>query len=245
MPRITVEICVGDVSSALAAQAGGADRVELCDNLAVGGTTPSAGAIAFALGHLTIPAHVMIRARGGDFVVSPVEMAVMVRDIQIAKELGAPGVVLGALLPDGSLDRPLLERMIALARPMSVTFHKAFDQTPDPLRALDELVELGIDRVLTSGGRPTAREGAPLLAQLVDRARGRIAIMAGGGLTLGDLQAMITEVGLRELHFGSAAAVIEPGRVIRSALDGSDGSWSRVEPSKVSALMARVDTLAQ
>lgn len=245
MPKITVEICVGDVESALAAQTGGADRVELCDNLAVGGTTPSAGAIAVADVCLSIPVHVIIRPRGGDFVIWPVDLDVMARDIQTAKDLGAAGIVLGALLPDGTLDRPALERLIALARPMSVTFHKAFDQTPDPLQALDDLINLGVDRVLTSGGRPTAREGAKLLAQLVDRGRGRIAIMAGGGLTLDDLEPMVAKVGLRELHFGSAAAVIEPSRMTTSARDGSDGSWSRVDPRKVAAIVARLKALPQ
>ncbi len=245
MPRIKVEICVSDVASALAAQSGGADRVELCENLAVGGTTPSRGAIAFAVEHLTIPVHVMIRARGGDFVVSAVDSAVMARDIQTVKDLGAAGIVLGALLPDGTIDKPSLERMIVFARPLSVTFHKAFDQTPDPLRALDELIELGVDRVLTSGGCPCAREGAQLLAQLVSRSRGRIAIMAGGGLTIEDLEPMVANAGLGELHFGSAAAVLEPSRMKGPARDGSDGSWSRVDPRKVAAIVARLEALGQ
>ncbi len=245
MPRIKVEICVSDVASALAAQSGGADRVELCDNLAVGGTTPSTGAIALAVELLTIPVHVMIRARGGDFVVSAVDLAVMSRDIQTAKDLGAAGVVLGALLPDENIDIHSLKHISALARPMSVTFHKAFDQTPDPLRALDELIGLGVERVLTSGGRPRAREGAELLAELVGRARGRIAIMAGGGLTLEDLEPMVADAGLRELHFGSAAAVIEPSRMKTPARDGSDGSWSRVDPRKVAAIVTRLEALGQ
>src|SRR5271168_42497 len=153
--RVKVEICVGDVGSALAAQAGGADRVELCDNLAVGGTTPSAGTIAESCRRLSIPVQVLIRPRAGDFVYTESEIAVMRHDIEIAKTLGAAGVVLGALKPECTIDQATTEGLIALARPLRITFHKAFDQTPAPLEALDTLIELGVERVLTSGGRPT------------------------------------------------------------------------------------------
>ena len=127
-----VEICVGDLESALAAEQGGADRVELCDHLSVGGTTPSAGMIAEACRRLTIPVHVLIRPRAGDFVPSPAELATMRFDIEMARTLGAAGVVFGVLRPDATIDRDQTAALIELARPMSVTFHKAFDQTPEP-----------------------------------------------------------------------------------------------------------------
>ena len=162
-PAVKVEICVGDVASAIAAEAGGADRIELCDNLAVGGTTPSAGTIAESCRRLSIPVHVLIRPRGGDFIYSEPEIAVMRHDIETAKALGAAGVVLGVLTADGAIDRDQTAALIALARPLSVTFHKAFDQTAEPLEALETLIDLGVERVLTSGGRPTALEGIETL----------------------------------------------------------------------------------
>ena len=141
--KIMVEICVGDLESALAAEQGGADRVELCDNLSVGGTTPSAGTIAEACRRLTIPVHVLIRPRAGDFVPSPAELAAMRFDIEMARTLGAAGVVFGVLRPDATIDRDQTAALVELARPMSVTFHKAFDQMPDPERALETLIDPG------------------------------------------------------------------------------------------------------
>ena len=201
-----VEICVTDVTSALEAQAGGADRIELCDNLAVGGTTPGAGTIAESCRRLGIPVHVLIRPRGGDFVYTEPEVAVMKHDIAVAKALGAAGVVLGVLHSDATVDRELATALIDLARPLSVTFHKAFDQTDDRVLALDTLIDIGVERVLTSGGFPTALEGAAALAKLVDHARGRITVMAGGRLEIASLQTVIRQSRVTEVHFGSAAS---------------------------------------
>ena len=156
--------------------------IELCDNLSVGGTTPSAGAIAVCCQSLSIPVHVLIRPRAGDFVYSDLEMEVMRHDIQAAKELGAAGVVLGVLKPDATIDGERTAELSALARPLAVTFHKAFDQVRSLPEALDGLIELGVDRVLSSGGRPTALEGVENLAALVARANGRLVVMAGGRL---------------------------------------------------------------
>ena len=180
--RVQVEICVGEVASAIAAESGGADRIELCDNLLVGGTTPSAGTIAEACRRLSIPVHILIRPRAGDFIYSEPEIAVMRHDIEVAKTLGAAGVVLGVLARDATVDREQTAELAALARPLCITFHKAFDQAAEPLEELDFLIALGVERVLTSGGRPTALEGIELLANLVNHAGQKITIMAGGQL---------------------------------------------------------------
>lgn len=175
-----LEICVDSVESAMAAQAGGAARVELCDNLVEGGTTPSAGTIEQARKRLKIAMNVIIRPRGGDFDYTDIEFEVMRRDVEIAKELGADGVVIGILKPNGTVDKKRTKHLIDLARPMSVTFHRAFDMTRNPFEALETLVELGADRVLTTGQEATVVEGAELIAKLVKRAGNRIIVMPGG-----------------------------------------------------------------
>lgn len=200
-----LEACVDSVESALSAQAGGADRVELCDNLLEGGTTPSAGLIALCCARLEIPVHVLIRPRGGDFVYSELELEVMRRDIAVARECGARGVVFGMLLPDGSIDLPHTRALIGAARPLAVTFHRAFDFTADPDQALDDLIALGVDRLLTSGQAASAIEGTGILARLVQRAAGRIAIAAGGGLSEENVLAVIERTGVPEVHVRATA----------------------------------------
>jgi copper homeostasis protein len=238
--KIIIEICVGDLESALAAEQGGADRVELCGNLPVGGTTPSAGTIAEACRRLTIPVHVLIRSRAGDFVPSPAELAAMRFDIEVARTLGAAGVVLGVLRPDATIDRDQTAALVELARPMSVTFHKAFDQTPDPEAALEMLVDLGVDHVLTSGGRPTAVEGMKTLKRLVEQSRGRIGILAGGRLSADNLGPIITSTGVPEVHLGSAVSRIMPGSMRVAPRDGSDVAWSGVAAEKVCEVVALI-----
>jgi copper homeostasis protein len=232
--RVTVEICVGDVESAIAAEAGGADRVELCDNLAVGGTTPSAGTIAETCRRLSVPVHVLIRPRAGNFVHSESELAVIRHDIEVAKALGAEGIVLGILTNEATIDRDQTAGLIALARPLRVTFHKAFDQTPDLLEALDTLIALGVERVLTSGGRPTAMEGVETLAELVDRAGEQIAVIAGGSLNFDNLETIIRRSRAREVHLGSAV-----GRTVH----GSETSWNQTDPQRVAAVVSFVQGL--
>src|SRR4029079_16681694 len=146
-PKLTIEVCVDTVESAMAAERGGADRVELCDNLLEGGTTPSAGAIAIARQQLGIKLQVIIRPRGGDFCFSEIEFAVMQHDIALAKQLGADGVVIGMLTADGEIDTEHTRALIELALPLSVTFHRAFDMARDPYRALENLIGLGVDRI--------------------------------------------------------------------------------------------------
>ncbi len=202
--KAAVEICAEGVEAAFAASDGEADRVELCENLAVGGVTPSAGMISETYLGLDIPVHVLIRPRAGDFVYRPVEIEVMKHDIWFAREFGVAGVVLGLLTADGRVALGKAGRLIEAARPMSVTFHKAFDATRDPFEALDDLIGLGVDRVLTSGQAPTAMAGLDMIAELTRRAAGRIAIMAGGSITLDQIRPIV-EAGVKEIHLGSAA----------------------------------------
>ena len=168
---IPLEVPIDSIESALAAQAGGASRVELCANLLEGGTTPSAGMIAAVRRGISLDLMVMIRPRGGDFCYSDAEVDVMAHDIRVAKESGADGIALGLLRPDGSVDSERTRALIASARPLKVTFHRAFDMTNDPYRALDDLIGLGIERVLTSGLESSALEGLDLIA--VSGAAGR------------------------------------------------------------------------
>jgi copper homeostasis protein len=233
---ITVEICVSDVESGASAEAGGAHRIELCDNLSVGGTTPSAGAISLCCRNLSIPVHVLIRPRAGDFVYSDLEMEVMRHDIQAAKELGAAGVVLGVLEPDATIDAKRTAELSALARPLAVTFHKAFDQVRRLPEALDALIELGVDRVLTSGGRPTALEGVENLAALVARAKGQLVVMAGGRIDRSNLAQVIMGGNVREVHLGSAVCEMTAG-AMNTSHKSSDTSWSRVDGRRVAEIV--------
>jgi copper homeostasis protein len=199
----TVEICVADMAGARAAAAGGADRVELCADPASGGATPSLGLIRRVAEYLVIPAHVLIRPRGGDFVYDHDEVGIMLDDIAAARDLGAAGVVLGALRIDGAIDVGTTARLIDHARPLNVTFHKAFDLVPDSQEALEKLVRLGADRVLTSGGSGPVRENLPAIRSLVKQAAGRIAVMAGGAIVESDLPGLLDLTEVQEIHLGS------------------------------------------
>lgn len=209
--KLTIEVCVDSVESAMAAERGGADRVELCDNLLEGGTTPSAGAIAIARERLTIKLQVIIRPRGGDFCYSDVEFAVMRHDVGLAKQLGADGVVIGILTSDGEIDVARTRELIELARPLSVTFHRAFDMSRDPYRALEQLIELGVDRILTSGQEPSVIEGLDLIAELVQLAGDRVIIMPGGG-TERNIHKVVARSGVREVHVTGTTSVESPMR---------------------------------
>lgn len=201
------EVCVETAAGVRSALAAGANRVELCANLAVGGLTPSAGLIDWAVetagGRLGV--HVLVRPRAGGFVYDGDEQDIMARDIRVARAAGADGVVIGALTPDATVDAALTARLIALARPLSVTFHRAFDETTDPVAALDDVLALGADRLLTSGGAATALEGAPVLGELVRRAAGTIVVMAGGGVTEYTAADIVRRTGVGELHFSARA----------------------------------------
>lgn len=204
---ITVEICIDSVEGGIAAEQGGAQRVELCDNLVEGGTTPSYGTIELALERINIDVNVMIRPRGGDFCYSDVEFEIMKRDVITAKKLGANGIVLGLLNPDGSIDVERTRELVDLANPLSVTFHRAFDMTNDPYAALEDLIGLGVDRVLTAGLDESVMEGIDLIAELVEKAGDRIIIMPGGNITERNIKKILEQTRAREVHFAAMVTV--------------------------------------
>jgi copper homeostasis protein len=212
---IVFEACVDSVESALAAQDGGAQRVELCSDLLEGGLTPSFGMLQVARASLRIPIMVMIRPRGGDFLYGDREFRAMLHDVAMAKDAGAAGVVFGVLEPDGTVDATRTRELCDLARPLSVTFHRAFDMTRDPFGALEALASIGVDRILTSGQEATVIEGLDLIASLVGRSGDRLVVMPGGGITARNVARVAAIPGIREIHFGGGAPV-ESGMAFRN-----------------------------
>ena len=209
------EICANSVASCIAAQEGGADRVELCAGIPEGGTTPSYGMIKNARKSISIALNVIIRPRGGDFLYSEDELEEMIHDIRIAEELGADGLVFGCLTKEGNIDKRAMSILMEAAGSLPVTFHRAFDHSADPLKALEDIIELGCARILTSGCRPTALEGADLLAQLVEKAGDRIIIMPGCGVKENNIAELARLSGAREFHF-SAREPVESGMLFRN-----------------------------
>lgn len=208
---LTYEICIDSTAGALAAEQAGAARVELCAGLFEGGITPSLGLIETTLAAVSsIRVNVLVRPRGGDFIYDEHEIRAMERDIAAIRDAGANGVVIGALTPEGDVDRATMSRLRACAGDMSITFHRAFDMAADPHAVLETLVELGCDRVLTSGQENSALEGAPLIAELVRQAAGRIAIMVGGGITPQNAARVAAATGAPELHFAAMTSSPSP-----------------------------------
>jgi len=201
------EICVDSVAGVRAAKEARAQRVELCANLLEGGITPSLGMIRQARKVSGIAVNVIIRPRGGDFLFNDDEFASMRADIEAAKAEGADGVVIGLLTAEGEIDIGGTRELVALARPLSVTFHRAFDVAADPFRALETLIELGVDRVLTSGQEPSVLEGLPLIAVLMTRAGDRIIVMPGGGITARNVERIVAAAKPREMHFAALDSV--------------------------------------
>ena len=194
------EACVGSFTEALGAQAAGANRVELCENLSEGGTTPSYGTIKKCMEALSIPVFVMIRPRGGNFIYSEDEINIMKEDIKICKQFDVQGIVFGLLTKDGKVDAENTSKLIELARPMQVTFHKAFDELSDLEEALETLIRLGVNRILTSGTRETALEGAFILNPLIESAKNRITIVAAGRITKDNISDLSRMIGTTEFH---------------------------------------------
>lgn len=195
-----LEIAAFNYHSALLAARAGADRIEICENMPEGGVTPSYGAVKKLMEQVNVPVFPMVRPRGGDFLYSPEELSVMEEDIRLFKDLGCQGVVLGLLHADGSVDTENTARLVKLAAPMEVTFHRAFDRAADPMQALEAIITTGCKRVLTSGQMPVATEGTPLLKKLVDIAAGRIIILPGCGVTSENAALILKETGAVEIH---------------------------------------------
>ena len=211
MPEVKIEVCANSLESAVNAQKGGAHRVELCANLYEGGTTPSQGEISLAREKLQIDLNVLIRPRGGDFLYSKAEIEIIKRDIQFCKNTGVDGVVFGFLKADGSIDTKLTAELSRLAKPMSITFHRAFDMSKNHEQALEELVETGIDRVLSSGAANKAGEGLKLLQQLVQQAGDRIIVMPGAGINADNILEIIRKTEAKEYHVSERQLV--PGKM--------------------------------
>ncbi len=195
-----LEACVENLSEALIAGERGADRIELCENLAVGGTTPSFGTIAMCKKLLNIPVIVMIRPRGGNFVYSPPEVDTMIEDIRICRKAGADGIAMGMLTASGQIDLDILKQLISEAGPMQITFHKAIDETGDIEKEIQKLKNTGIHRVLTSGGAPTALEGSRMLNRLIRMTAGSLVILTAGKVTSGNLDTVSKLIPSIEFH---------------------------------------------
>lgn len=214
--RSKIEICANSVESAVKAQEGGAYRVELCAGIPEGGTTPSFGDIRMARQLLQkTKLHVIIRPRGGDFLYSHLELEIMIHDIKVARQLGADGVVFGCLTSDGNVDIPAMKMLMNAVGNMDVTFHRAFDMCKNPQEALEQIIELGCSRILTSGQEADAFKGIPLLKELVKQADGRIIIMPGCGVNPNNIRRIAEETGTSEFHF-SGRSTYESGMIYRN-----------------------------
>jgi copper homeostasis protein len=236
---MTVEIVVYNIDSAFKAQEGGADRIELCENPGEGGTTPSYGTIEVVRQNVSIDVYVMIRPRGGDFHYNNYEFHAMKRDISQCQKLSVDGFVFGILNADGTLDKKRCKELIDKARPLKVTCHRAFDMARDPFEALEDCIEVGFDRILTSGGQPQAVKGADLIAELVRKANGRIAIMAGSGLNEETVEEVVRKTSVTEIHFsaiGHRESVMQYRNTAIPGMGSDEGSEFKlrsVDPERV------------
>jgi copper homeostasis protein len=230
--RPLLEIAANSLDSALAAQAGGADRIELCAALEVGGLTPSHAQIAMTRERMRIPLYVLIRPRAGDFVYSDAECETMLRDIETCVSLGCDGVVLGVLDADGGVDTARCRTLIAAAKGVGVTFHRAIDVSRDPLQALDDVIALGCERVLSSGAQPSAIAGASLLREMVSHAGERIVVMPGAGIDAGNLGALREATGAREFHASAKRVLASAMRHVPASL-GMEGGEIRTDVDEV------------
>jgi copper homeostasis protein len=237
-----LEVCVDSVESAIAAEHGGATRVELCSDLLEGGITSGAGLIACVRRNISIGLFVMIRPRGGDFCYSNLEFEVMMEEIAHARRLRADGIVLGLLNEESRVDVERTRKLVAAAAPLPVTFHRAIDMTSDLQAALEDVISTGATRILTSGGASSAANGSAAIARMVHASKGRIAIMPGAGITPANIAAIAHQTGVTEFHSSARTAVESPVRLRKEGLamgDMRDGEYRRcvVLPETVRALL--------
>ena len=217
----------------------------MCAGLSDGGTTPSAGLMAAVVERCRIPVFVMIRPRGGSFVYEEMEIGVMLRDIELAKAMGARGIVIGALTADGGIDSKQTRALVRGAGDLPVTFHRAFDFTTKPRESLEELIEAGVSRVLTSGGANTALEGAPRISALVSQARGRIGIVAGGGIRENNVHEVIALTGVKEVHarissiVGGGVRSRSPKIKLRKKLPDNESAWEELDEGRMRDLVQK------
>jgi len=234
-----IEIAVYNIESALKAQEGGADRIELCDNPGDGGTTPSYGTIEVVRNNTNLDVFVMLRPRGGDFCYSNDEFYSMKRDLLQCQKLSVDGFVFGMLNPDGTIDKKRCKELIDKARPLKVTCHRAFDMTRDPYEALEDCIEAGFERILTSGQQAKAELGVGLIAELVKKARGRIKIMPGSGVNEDSVQEIVSKTAVDEIHFSALAFKDSRMEFRNSAIagmgsdEGSEFKLRTVDPERV------------
>ena len=237
MTRPVLEIAANSLGSALAAQEGGADRIELCDNLSEGGTTPSYGTLAITRDRLRIPLYVLIRPRAGDFCYDAAEVEVMLRDIESCVRLGCDGVVIGALDTQGDVDEAVCRELIAAAGLLGVTFHRAFDAVRDQARALDTIIGLGCERVLTSGGEADALAGAERIAGFVKQVGSRLRMMAGAGIDASNIQEVATRSNAHEFHSSGRGMRASTSRHRNEHLRGLEVDWRETDVGKVRAMV--------
>jgi copper homeostasis protein len=241
--RILLEVCVDSIDSALAADRGGADRIELCSSLLEGGLTPSPGVISTVLGKVSLSVFVMIRPRGGDFCYSDDEFKAMEQDVLTAKQLGADGVVFGILTEEGRVDIDRSQRLVDLARPLKVTFHRAFDMSRDLSEALEDLIRLRVDRVLTSGGEQNVELGQSMISNLQRQAKDRIIVMAGAGITENNVGQLVSITRVREIHASLKSSLPGPmryrnERISMGAVKGQEYERLVAIEEKVRSLLA-------
>lgn len=246
MGRI-LEICCDSVQSAINAQKGGADRIELCENLAQGGVSPSAGKIVLTKQKLSIPIFVLIRPRKGDFFFDELEIECMIENIHQAKALGADGIVSGALLKDGQIDEVATAKLIEASRPLPFTFHRAFDRTPEPFEALETLIKLGVDRILTSGQAINAKAGFDMIQSLVEKEKGKTEIMACGSVRPDNITPLVNMPGLKELHSAARKNVKSPVTFFGNAQMGDEAleaeyAWFVVDEEMVRAMKLKMSS---
>ena len=237
-----LEIAANSLGSALAAQEGGADRIELCDNLGEGGTTPSYGTLAVARDRLRIPLFVLIRPRAGDFRYDEAEVDVMLRDIESCVKLGCDGVVIGALDTRGDVDEAVCRERIAAAGSLGVTFHRAFDAARVQAQALDSIIALGCERVLTSGGEADALTGAERIAGFVKQAGSRLSVMAGAGIDTGNIREVARRSNAHEFHASGRALRSSPSRYRNDRLRGLEVDWWETDAGKVRAMVEALES---
>lgn len=215
---LPLEICVFNTATAIAAAAAGADRIELCENYANGGTTPSYGYLRTTREKVSIPIFPMIRPRGGDYYHRPEEIEIIQKDILLCKDLGFEGVVIGLLNIDGTIDKDNTARLVEAAYPLDVTFHRAFDRCKEPLEALETIIACGCTRILTSGQQPKAPDGKELIKTLVDQADGRIIIMPGSGINSSNIEMMRSFTGATEFHTSARILKDSPSTFMNPAM---------------------------